>query len=259
MPGSRFLGAFALVALVGALVGCDTAPGPQPLEGRPPLVSDFAFSPDSVYFDDVVASGDSAAVDLALSVRASDPDGGSISRVAYVVRGQFEGTIAQGTLADAGDGQYATTVLLRLGRGQRGRYTVLVYAVDSDGLLSNEVRGLFELTGVGLGPPVIDAVDAPAEFDPPGTLQLIAEVSDPDGPSDIARVEVVFPAPFNGVFTLADDGSAASGDAEAGDGRYTVTFGIDTAPPGPVTVTFRAFDRDGLASADVPFTITILE
>ena len=258
MPGSRFLSALALVAFVGALVGCDTALGPQSLDPRPPVVSDFTFSPDSVFFDDVVASGDSAAIELALSVRATDPDGGGIDRVAYVVRGQFEGTVAEGALSLGDDGRYGATVPLRLGRGQRGRYTVLVYAVDDEGLLSNEVRGLFELTGVGLGPPIIDAVEAPEEFDPPGLLQLVAVVSDPD--DDVARVEVEFPAPFNGVFQLFDDGSEGSGDETAGDGRYTVTFSIPSAAPtGPITVTFRAFDRDGTASADVPFTITILE
>lgn len=267
MPGSRsLLGALAsfplgLAALVAALAGCDSAPGPQPLDARPPVVSDFAFSPDSVFFDDAVTSGDSAAIDLALSVRADDPDGGQIDRVEFAVRWQFAPSnepSVTGVLEPGDDGRYAGSVGLALPRNRRGLYSIVVYAVDSDGLLSNQVRGLFELAGFGLGPPVIDAVEAPAEFRPPGTLQLIAVVSDPDGLSDVARAEVQFPAPFSGVFALADDGGAGSGDATAGDGRYTVTFDIPAADPGPVTVTFRAFDRDGMASADVPFTITIL-
>lgn len=261
MPGSRL--SFGALALLLTLAACDTAPGPQPLDARPPVVSDFAFSPDSVFFDDVVTSGDSAAIDLAISVRVEDPDDGTIARVAYVVEGQFEGTIASGPL-EAGDGSsYATTVPLLLGRGQRGRYTVLVYAVDDDGLLSNQVRGLFELAGVGLGPPVIDAIDAPSEFQQPGTLQLIAEVSDPDGLEDIARVEVDFPAPFPATFELADDGQSA-GDETADDGRFTATFeGVQLPPefetPYELDLTFRAFDRDGLASDDVSFTITIVD
>ena len=261
MPGSRL--SFGALALLLTLAACDTAPGPQPLDARPPVVSEFAFSPDSVFFDDVVTGGDSAAIDLVISARIEDPDGGSIDRVAYVVEGQFEGTIANGSLEADEDGRYAATVPLLLGRGQRGRYTVLVYAVDDDGLLSNQVRGLFELAGMGLGPPVIDAIDAPVEFQQPGTLQLIAEVSDPDGLEDIARVEVDFPAPFAATFELADDGQSA-GDETADDGRYTATFeGVqlpsDFETPYDLALTFRAFDRDGLASEDVLFTITIVE
>jgi len=261
MPGFRL--SFGALALLLALAACDTAPGPQPLNPRAPVVSDFAFSPDSVFFDDVVVANDTAAVTLDLSVRAADPDGGTIDRVAFVVEGQFEGTVANGTLEAGEDGRYAATVPLEFGRGQRGLYTVLVYAVDDDGLLSNQVRGLFELAGVGLGPPVIDAIDAPAEFQQPGRLQLIAEVSDPDGLTDIARVEVVFPEPFAATFELADDGQSA-GDETADDGRYTATFeGVQLPPefetPYDLDLVFRAFDRDGLASDDVPFTITIID
>lgn len=253
MHGSRLLpGALVVLTLLG---GCDSATDPQPLGGRPPEVSDFAFSPDSVFFDDAIVSGDTAGIDLAVSVLASDPDG-EIDRVQFSIDGQFEGTIASGTLALGDDRRYAATAPLRLGRGQRGLYSVLVYAVDDDGLLSNQVRGLFELAGMGLGPPVIDAIDAPMEFRPPGTLVLVAVVSDPDGLSDIARVEV--DGSGGGTFQLFDDGQS-SGDETADDGRYTATFDVPTATPGPQTFVFRAFDRDGLASQDVPFTITILE
>lgn len=263
MPGSRLLlGAFALGALL-VVGGCDSAPGPPPLDPLAPVVSDLAFSPDSVYFDDVVTANDTAAVELSIGVHAEDPDGGAVDRVLYVVQGQFEGTIAAGTLEGDGDGRYAATAALRLGRGQRGLYTVLVYAVDDDGLLSNQVRGLFELAGVGLGPPIVDAIEAPVEFQQPGTLQLVAVVSDPDGLEDVARVEVAFPIPFTSTFQLFDDGSTA-GDEEAGDGRYTATFeGVALPPefetPYDLVLTFRAVDRDGRASDDVPFTITIVD
>ncbi|MEM1043259.1 MAG: choice-of-anchor X domain-containing protein [Bacteroidota bacterium] len=254
MHGLRlFLGA-SLAALF-ALAGCDSATDPQPLGGRPPEVSDFAFSPDSVFFDDALVSGDSAGIELTLSVRAADPDG-TVDRVQFSVQGQFEGTIASGALALGDDGRYAATAPLLLGRGQRGLYSLLVYAVDDDGLLSNQVRGQFELAGRGLGPPVVEAIDAPAEFQPPGLLVLVAVVSDPDGLSDIARVEVT--GATGAIFQLFDDGQT-SGDETAGDGRYTASFDVPEATPGPQTFVFRAFDRDGLVSDDVPFTITILE
>lgn len=252
MPGPRL--ALAALGAALALAGCDSATDGQPLDGRPPEVSGFAFSPDSVDFDDVL-DGDSAAVTLALSARADDPDG-EIDRVRFTVTGQFEGAVAEGTMEPGADGAYAGTASFRLGRDQRGRYSVLVYAVDDAGLLSNQARGVFTLAGAGLGPPVIEEVEGPAEFRPPGTLRFVVTVSDPDGLGDIARVELT--APAGGVFQLFDDG-ATFDDASAGDGRYTVSFEVPEAAPGDQTFVFRAFDRDGLASEDVSFTVTVVE
>lgn len=255
MPGFRT--ACALVAALVLLSGCDSATDGQPLDPRPPEVSGFAFSPASADFDDVL-DGDSATVTLDLRVQATDD--GQIDRVRYTVVWQFAPQNTQpaaaGDLATDGDGNYTGTATLRLGRDERGGYSVRVYAVDDDGLLSNEALGIFQLGGVGLGPPVIEAIDGPAEFTPPGTLRFVVTVSDPDGLGDVARVELT--APAGGVFQLFDDGRTF-GDDEAGDGRYTAAFDVPDAAPGPQTFVFRAFDRDGLAGEDVPFTVTILE
>ena len=248
-----FRTACALGAALVLLAGCDSATDEQPLDPNPPEVSDFAFTPLRVDFDDVIEN-DSANVPVSITLRASDD--GQIQRVGYVIEGQFEGTVAQGALEANGDGTYTATTTVRLGRDQRGRYSILAYAVDDDGLLSNQVRGLFVLEGVGLGPPVIDAVDGPAEFQPPGTLRFVVTVSDPDGPGDVARVELT--APTGGIFELFDDGRSL-GDEEAGDGRYTASFDVPEAAPGPQVFVFRAFDRDGIASTDVPFTVTVVE
>lgn len=243
----------ALGAALVFLAGCDSATDGQPLDPRPPEVSDFTFSPTSVDFDDVVVD-DSAQVEIALGVRVEDEDG-AIERVRYVIEGQFGGTVAEGALEPDGD-RYTALVPLRFGRDERGRYSLLVYAVDDDGVLSNQVRGLFVLEGDGLGPPVIEEIDGPAEFTPPGTLRFVVTVSDPDGQGDIARVELS--APVGGTFELFDDGRTF-GDEDAGDGRYTASFDVPEAMPGPQTFVFRAVDRDGLMSDEVPFTVTILE
>lgn len=244
-------GALALAALAG----CDSGPGGQPLGGIPPTVSGFAYSPDAVLFDTLGVEGDTARIALALQVRAQDEDG-AVARVPFVVEGQFGGTVARGELEPQGEGVYAGTTELVLARAQRGRYTVLVYAVDDEGLLGNTVRGRFDFLATGLGPPVIDAIEGPAEFRPPGTLRFVAVVSDPDGLADIARVEVTVPA--GGTFPLVDDGRTF-GDEAAGDGRYTAAFDVPEAAPGPQTFVFRAFDRDGAQSEEVPFTVIVLE
>ncbi len=261
MHGPRLLlGARAALALAGLalLGGCDSATDPQRLGGLPPEVDSLAFSPDSVFFDEVLVGGDSAGIDLSISVRAADPDG-PVGRVQYAVNWQYGETVARGPLEEAGGGRYAAEVPLRLRRDQRGRYTVLVYAVDGDGLLSNQASGTFLLTGTNLGPPVIGEVSAPEEYrpSPSGTLRIVAAVSDPDGPRDVARVEGAFPV--GGTFRLRDDGSPGSGDADDGDGRYTVFFGIDAATPGPLPVRLWAVDRDGAVSDTTRFTIRIVE
>ncbi len=252
MPGSRLL--LGALAVLATLAACDSGGDPQPLETRPPRVDSLAFSPDTVSFD--ADAGDTLAVDLALSVTATDPDG-EVARVQYAVEWQYDETVARGTLADEGSGRYAGTVPLQLSRGQRGRYTVLVYAVDDDGVLGNQVSGTLLVDGPGLGPPTLAEVGAPETFRPPGTLTISAVAADPDGPEDIARVEGTFPN--SGVFQLRDDGSAAAGDAQENDGRYTVSFGIDAATPGPLPVQLWATDRDGVRSDTTRFTITIVE
>ncbi|MDX1531187.1 MAG: hypothetical protein R3362_06640 [Rhodothermales bacterium] len=256
MLGTRLpFGLGALLAVAAVAAGCDSAPGPLPLDPRPPEVRAFAFSPDAALFDTLATSGDTASVTLALSAEVTDPDD-AVAAVRYVVESRFDDVVAEGDLEAAGEDGWAGTVELALTRGQRGFYTVLVYAVDAQGLLSNQARGLFELVAPGLGPPEIVEIDAPETFRPPGTLRLVAVVEDPDGRSDVARVEVDTPA--GGTLPLSDDGSSF-GDEEAGDGRWTAAFDVPEAAPGPQTFVFRAFDRDGAASEDVPFTITILE
>lgn len=86
---------FWLVALAGGLLwGCDTLPGAPSLEGRPPVVSDLSFAPDSVDFNTLPSEqirGDTALIPLSLAVTARDPDG-RIARVAFVVRAPLNTT-----------------------------------------------------------------------------------------------------------------------------------------------------------------------
>lgn len=254
---------FALLGAALAFAGCDSSTDGQPLDPSAPEVSDFEFSPSRVVFDEVVEN-DSANVDLAFSIRASDDS--EVEQVRYTVVWQFAPPqtqpAASGNLEPNGDGTYTGSASLRLGRDERGVYSVLVYAEDRDGLLSNQAFGTFTLGGPGLGPPVIEEISGPAEFQlpaagaPPNTLRLVAAVTDPDGAKNVARVELRPPA--GGLITLYDDGRTL-GDTEADDGLFTAAFQIAEAEPGPQTFVFRAFDRDGLAGETVPFTVTILE
>lgn len=97
-----------------------------------------------------------------------------------------------------------------------GPYTVLVYAVDDEERLSNQVRGTLWFWATG-GPPVIEEVQVldtlrrPAPGEPPVVFQVVARVSDPDGLENILRVELRV---NNGApILLCDDGAKASAAA----------------------------------------------
>ncbi len=142
-----------------------------------------------------------------------------------------------------------------LPRGGIGRYEVVVFATDTTGGLSNQARGALLFEVAEGRPPVIVRIEAPETFTPPGTLTLVAEVSDPDGLSNIRQVLVTTP---NGAeLSMFDDG-ATQEDESAGDGRYTASFNVPSASPGPQVFRFRAVDRSGLTSETVEATITIL-
>ncbi len=241
-----------------ALSACDQAPGPPDDTASPPELSDFSFSPHEF----IAPLGDDnadAVVPLSMEVTARDPDH-DIVAVSFVVFGDT--TIAEGMLAYGDGGRYAGRSDVTIPAGKLGVYTVLVFAEDREGILSNTVRGLLLVSGDG-SPPVIHSVSAPdtlrrpAEGDPPVLLEISAVASDPDGLSNIAAVEfwnTNRPADRIG---MLDDG--LGGDAAAADGRYTRTVKIESSNnPGIVTFAFQARDRAGLLS-NIAEATTVVE
>lgn len=256
--------------MVALLAGCDAVPGAAPLDQRPPVLSDLVFSPQVIVAEQVpeLVSGDLVRIPLDLDVLAQDPDG-DLDEVRFVVQSPRvgQGAVAEGQLAANVQGRYQTRTTLDIPKAFVGLYTVIVYAVDRQGQISNEVRGMlrFEATGK---PPVLEAVDLPetverpAPGEPPVLIPIVATVSDEDGLSNILRVEMRVGAT---VLLLCDDGpgepcgsSPNSGDEVAGDGRFTLTVQLEsTNSPGPVTFDFQAFDRAGLSSEILTRTINV--
>jgi hypothetical protein len=78
----------------------------------------------------------------------------------------------------------------------------------------------------------------------PGALTLLAWVTDPDGPEDIAAVELLYQDQPTGL-TLHDDGLL--GDRTPGDGVFTLALDLPQLPPVPAPLEFslRARDHDG--------------
>jgi len=213
--------------------------------------------------------GESVRVSVSISAAASDPDG-DLQTVAFVLQAPLASNepVASGVLSAAGGGRYAIQTDILFPVALTGSYVLIVYASDEAGMLGNEVRGVIELAALG-GPPVIESVDFPATVQRPADgeaavpIMIVAQVSDPDGLANVARVEVR----FNGgsPLLLCDDGGQdacnpgfASGDETAGDGLFTLTIQVEsTNALGDISLEFVATDRSGLASDPVTRVLTI--
>ncbi|MBO6575747.1 MAG: hypothetical protein JJ896_12155 [Rhodothermales bacterium] len=268
MTGKRKL----LLPLLLLAAGCDTAPGLDDPGALPPEITDLTFSPTVVQIDTLPSSarqGDDVVVTLDIAAVVTDPDD-DIAEVGFVLRfpvGSDE-PVAAGLLTGAAGNTWTAQPEVRLPVALTGDYVLVLYASDSRGVLSNEARGTLQLAG-GLEPPVIteidmpDRVQRPAAGGAPVPIPLVAVVEDPDGLANIARVEVRFDG--GSPLLLCDDGGQGacnpgfgSGDATAGDGRFTLTIQInENNSPGERTLTFVATDRSGLMSEPVTRVLTI--
>ncbi len=272
-----WVAAACLGGLLGLVAACDSAPGPEELGLRPPLLQDFTFSPQRVVFgvlppEQIV--GDSVRVPLELSVVAFGTQS-PIEEVSYVVQSPFSSfePIATGTMQPQGNNRYAATTTITFSALEVASYPIVVYAVDQARRVSGEVRGQINYIRIFEPgePPVIDEVVAPDTLQRPAVgqpavmLPLIAVVSDPDGLSDVEKVEFWNVDTPNNRFDLCDDGggqpcgvAADSGDETAGDGRYTLTvFIASTNTLGANTFAFQAIDRAGLRSEIVEKQIVV--
>lgn len=254
-----------LTLFAALLAGCDQAPGVEPPGGDPPVLSQFEFDPHSVALGDPDVEETQGQVRFSVTMRVNveDPDD-DVERVAYVVQSPFSGRapLAEGELTRGSGSRYTRTATLTLPRGDVGVYTVLVYAVDESGSLSDNVRGMLTFSGQG-EPPVLldvaapDTVRRPAEGEDPVLLRLYATVTDPDGLSSISEVVFWNVARPSAVIEMADDGTSY-GDLSENDGVYTRTVQIVSGnDPGETVLAFQATDRSGLKSNIVEKTIVV--
>ena len=263
-PILRVAAACLTAALV--LTACDEVPGDTDPFAAPPTLSDFQFTPLEFALD---TEAETAQIPIAMDVFVSNPAGGPVE-VRYFVRAEFGSeTLLEGALASAGGGRFTGDATLAVPRGETGFYVITVTAANPEGRVGNTVSGLLRFTAQSLGPPVIEAVDFPAtvtippEGGDPVPVPIVATVTDPDGPRNINRVEIqtlVEGVPTGPTFQLRDDGGfdSNSGDEAANDGRYTITFQVEsTNSPGDNVFRIRAIDRAGEVSDPVDITITI--
>jgi hypothetical protein len=265
MPrASRLLAHSAALAACALLplAGCDEAPGPPALISEPPTVSDLQLTPSLFAYD---GDADSVRVPIQLSVAVDEGDGGATVR--YVVRRQFESVaLVEGALTPA-DGRYTGEAAFTVPRGAVGLYAVTVVASGAGGV-GNEATALLRYAAEDRGAPTVAgaAVD-PNPVSVPGAFTVTAQVADPDGLANVARVVL---GSGGAEFALCDDGGrgscgfggtdlpAPSGDATADDGRYSRRFQIpEGAGTGDIGFTVQAFDRAGQASEPVELIVTL--
>lgn len=183
--------------------------------------------------------------------------------------------IHSGELSPAGNGIYTDRTEVTLSALEVQDYPVLVYAVDTENRLGGEARTSLQYVRKFEpgSPPVIENLIIPKTFQRPASgepariLFFIAEVSDPDGHSDIEQVEFWNRSLPATRYLLCDDGnrspcgsSTQSGDEESGDGFFTrQVFITSSNEPGQNVFIFEAIDRAGLRSQQARHTIEILE
>ncbi len=255
--------AFAVVLLPG----CDQAPGIDSSGGGAPVLSEFHFDPHSVSIGDPIVDevGDAVRFPLNISVTATDPDD-DLENVSYLVQSPIGGRppVVQGTLTSADGVLFLREVTVSIPKGETGVYTILVYAVDETGSISDDVRGMLTFGGTG-DPPVLvdvvvpDTVRRPASGDPPVLVRLSATVTDPDGLTNVNEVVFWNVTNPNARFPMYDDGRfEESGDETQGDGIYTAIVRIESNnQPGANTLAFQASDRSGLTSNVIERTIVV--
>lgn len=262
------------------LYGCETG-GPEPGDPSPaaPSVSSPSLAPDSLRLDSLATLPDGKyEITLTASVRASDPDGpGDIATVrAEAIRPGALAPFSQAQLRDdgsapddsAGDGVYAGVLTFRAARDQAGVYRIRFSAQDGAGLRSTGIERSFALlrrnAAPALDPLSLSAPDTVAR-PTAGTLLFRVSIaaSDSDGLADIQRVFIQNLATTT-ISTLLDDGGTVqpngitSGDSLAGDGVFSITFGLSsTNPAGTILFRLQAVDASQDTSASVPYTLVV--
>lgn len=263
--------AVAVFLMMIGLAGCDSAPGPDPVDASAPLIENIQVTPDVLALDQIGGEGDTVTAPITVVADVSDDDD-DLSTFFVVVRSALAGQapLAQTELPIAGSGRMQAVLNLTVSRAESGRFTVSVFASDTRGNLSNVAYHVIDVSASS-EPPVItqvimpERVTRPAPGEPALSIALIVEASDPDGLDNIAFAQVI----VNGGTTLrlCDDGGqgicnagfgASSGDAQAGDGQFTLTIQLDSNnAPGTNTFEFSVVDRSGLRSGTEVRTIVV--
>ncbi|WP_022836077.1 hypothetical protein [Salisaeta longa] len=126
------------------LAACDNNPSGVAPTPTPPQVGAFQYAPDSINAaalpPDQVSDG-TARVLIDMGVRAADADG-AVARVVYTLAPASAPQAAiSGPLQPAAGNRYEARLNVGVPATLNTQYTLRVYAIDNDSLVSNQVQG----------------------------------------------------------------------------------------------------------------------
>jgi hypothetical protein len=268
------------VVLIAAalLTGCED-PGTGALDprGSAPFLESARVTPDSLNLGRLIPGPSGLPIVVTATVRLTDRDaGGSVSAAVEVYAPADDSLITSVPLRDnggppdatAGDGIFSARIQFSVTESQAGRYRVRFSASDELGLRANTLEQPLVLArGKPNSPPELSALVAPDTVTLPTSGSLLVTmsvaVSDSDGYGDIRDVffRSLDSSDPTRRFFLKDDGGSgtpSSGDAVAGDGRFSIIVQLpSTTPRRDYTFAFQATDAAGDESTTLLHILTV--
>ncbi len=266
-----------LTAGIASFSSCDKTPGlVDSTPANRNLLTNGSIKPTRFSFANNTEGDTTLTIHLAVEVDDTTAISGSprfqLSDVAA------DSIIARGVLDDydAQTHRFTGSAHLTVNANQFGEFSLLLYAENKQGLLTNTFRALVTINGAEGSPPQLISVSNPDTVKIPasGTQIIVfqAKVADPDGQDNIDRVLFDLISANTGKlagspFQLYDDGDrndvgggSGSGDITAGDSVYTRTLQVgaqNTADK--VTVKYYAIDKSGLSSDTVSTSLIFIK
>jgi hypothetical protein len=255
--------------LAGMLVSC--ADSADPLLYRTPFVPDsIVINPGNLQFSPADGNRDSV-VRFNIKVYGTPPryEDGKRDVFTASVRSVLRDSIIYFPLSiEYSDLQQEITLPVRVKTTSNDKLEFILAPTLTGYSPSTTWRILRDIAANPGQPPVIESITFPDTVKKPasGSTAVLfrVRVSDPDGRSNIQRVEFfIFDMNGNAVAgsqQLLDDGSPLSGDAAAGDGEYTRALTVDASNTArSLRLRFSATDRTGQKSQVIERIFTISE
>jgi hypothetical protein len=243
---------FAIIALVPLFVACSKDLPVDPGPDGTPLLSGLAVP--SLLFN----QSQTEFVISVLVESPSDPD--AIGEVRYQITKTGSGNVVtegrmldDGTQGDLipGDNRFTAQITGQFAQSDTGTFIISSFITTTQGQKSEPISAHVTIeAGSNGASPLITRATGPASVlaDAAFDFVVTVEVTDPDGPEDIAKVRYVYAPPGLPNPTrdgeLRDDGQ--EGDQTPGDGVYSVRYNNgDFSATADYQLRFQAEDRSG--------------
>ena len=257
------------------LPGCESPNGGiVDQSGPPPHIWAAKLDPDTVNLRAVTPVEGLYPVSVEVYATVEDPEGGDREITVFAELLSPSTTapsfrvllLDDGSGADvtANDGEFSGRLTFDLAQSDAGAFRIRVQALDGTGFESNAYERTLLVIREN-APPLLSSLLVPDTVLLPVTgsslVRMSVDADDPDGPDDIQ--EVYFRSldssdPLRKFFLLDDGNSNVSGDAVAGDGRYSIIVQLpSTTTRRTYRFAFQAADTFGDTSATLLHNLTV--